>query len=238
MLLGDVRLTLHQRLLETIETNIINRVWLPGDQLPAENIIATRYKLAVGTVRKAIAELVKQGLLERKQGVGTFVRKPSFDNSFFKFFRFYHEQKTPEGRILSREVVPAPLIVAQKLGIVANAPVIIMSRLRLFGTIPFASEKIWLDYAKFNPLMQKNEAELTPLLYPVYASYCDQIVAKAKENLTIGVANNEDVILLNLTKQSPIIVIHRLAFGFDNQPIEWRQSRCRCENFEYQINIH
>jgi len=47
--------------------------WKPGEAIPSENDLATRFKVSQGTVRKAIDELANENLLVRRQGKGTFV---------------------------------------------------------------------------------------------------------------------------------------------------------------------
>ncbi|MET5012558.1 GntR family transcriptional regulator, partial [Burkholderia pseudomallei] len=82
-----------------------------------------RYDVAIGTVRKAVDLLVADGMLERYQGRGTFVRRASFDSTLFRFFRFqgrHGERRIPESPILRREVVEAPSAVAAALQIPAR----------------------------------------------------------------------------------------------------------------------
>lgn len=240
-LAGDARLPLYQRLAESLKAEIMSRTWRPGDRLPSESDLAARYEVAPGTARQAISQLVEEGLLERRQGTGTFVRKPSFDASLFRFFRFQTEdgkRLIPESRILRREVVEAPSAVSQALSIAPKSPVISMSRLRLLDGVPVMAEEIWLDQTRFDAFMEMEEAEIGPLLYPIYDSRFDQIVARAKECLTVEAINDVYARLLRLDEGAPVIVIERLALGFDGMPIEWRRSRCRADRFQYHIEIN
>jgi GntR family transcriptional regulator len=50
--------------------------------------LATEFDMSIGTVRKAVDVLVAEGVLERQQGRGTFIRRPQFQSSLFRFFRF------------------------------------------------------------------------------------------------------------------------------------------------------
>src|SRR4051794_3894243 len=107
----DIRLPLYQRLRDEIAQQIARNVWRPGETIPTEAELASSHGLAVGTVRKALDALVADGLIERRQGRGTFVRRPNFDASLFRFFRYQGPSGAPivpEGRILAREVLAAP----------------------------------------------------------------------------------------------------------------------------------
>ncbi len=240
-LAGDNRLPLYQRLAETLTSDIVDRVWRPGDRLPSEAELAKRYNVAPGTARQAVSLLVEDGLLDRRQGTGTFVRKPTFDTSLFRFFRFQSsdgERLIPESRILRREVIKAPSAVSRALAIEPDSLVISISRLRLMDGVPVMGEEIWLDESRFHSLMDMEDAEIGPLLYPIYDTHFDQVVARAKESLTVDTADDMHARLLDLNKGDPLIVIDRLAVGFDNKPIEWRRSRGRADRFQYHIEIN
>lgn len=78
---SDVRLPLYQRLRDQLAEQIANNRWRPGEAIPTEAALSAEYKLSTGTVRKAVDALVSEGILERQQGRGTFVRRPQFQSS-------------------------------------------------------------------------------------------------------------------------------------------------------------
>src|SRR3954467_9264211 len=71
----DQRLPLYARLADVLTRRIASGEWSPDAPLPAETALATDYGVSVGTLRKAMGQLVDEGLLERRQGSGTFVRR-------------------------------------------------------------------------------------------------------------------------------------------------------------------
>ena len=236
----DDRLPLYQRLRDALAAKVADRVWQPGGALPSELSLAKSYGVSPGTMRKAIESLVDEGLLERRQGKGTFVRRASFNHSLFRFFRFQRgggERVVPEGRILSREVVPAPPEIAGKLALEAGTPAIRMARLRLFDGRPGLAEDIWLPLDRFAAFLDEPAERIGDLLYPVYESLCGQVIACAEEDLTAEAADPRHAELLGIAPGTSVIVIERLAFGFDNEPLEWRRSRGRAEQFHYHIEI-
>ncbi|MDJ0946417.1 MAG: GntR family transcriptional regulator [Kiloniellales bacterium] len=239
-LTGDNRLPRYQRLAETIKRAISHRRWRPGERLPSEQDLALHFTVAPGTVRQAITQLVDEGLLERHQGKGTFVRKPSFDSSLFRFFRFHgtdEERRVPESEILRREAVAPPPAVAETLQLAPEATVISMARLRLLDGEPVLAEQIWLPFDRFKALLDLEDAEIGPLLYPIYEEACGEIVARAEEELTAEACSNKHAQLLKLKKDTPVIVIDRTAFGYDDTPLELRSSRGRADKFQYHIEI-
>jgi GntR family transcriptional regulator len=235
----DVRLPLYQRVRERIALGI-GRAWRPGDAIPSESELAKTHGVALGTVRKALDALVAEGLLERFQGKGTFVRRANFNASLFRFFRFQNaqgERRIPESRILRRHVLKAPSAVSSALRLPKRSEVIRMDRLRFVNEAPVLLEEIWLPKAKFEELLKIETIAFGNLLYPMYETRCGQIVASAEETLTAENAREPDAKMLRVAKGSPVIVIERVAFDFERTPIEWRISRGPADLYRYNVEI-
>lgn len=231
------------RCINVYATNWLNRspitVGVRGRRFLLKRYSA-EYQLSTGTVRKAIDALVSEGVLERQQGRGTFIRRPQFQSSLFRFFRFQSasgERRVPESRILSVEPVAAPSAVAQALGLPADAPVIRIVRVRLLDVAPVLAEEIWLPRNRFQPLLEIDLSQKGPLLYPIYEETCGQVVASAEETLTAESVNEVYARLLQVPVNSPVVVIERLARDYAGNPLEWRRSRGHAEHFRYSVEI-
>lgn len=184
--------------------------------------------------------LVDEGLLERFRGKGTFVRRPRFDHSLFRFFRFRDgsgQNCVPEGRILRREVELVPSHVALALGLGGGSPALSMTRLRLTGDMPVLAAEIWLPLEPFAAFVEMPTDAVGPLLYPVYEAECGQLVVSAEEALTAEAARPEHARLLHIEARTPVIVIKRVARGIGGVPLEWRRSRGRADQFHYTTEI-
>ncbi|WP_407181453.1 GntR family transcriptional regulator [Bradyrhizobium sp. STM 3562] len=236
----DQRLPRYQRLRDDLATRINRRELRPGDLIPSEAELAAQHGVAVGTVRKAIDQLVADGVLERQQGRGTFVRRARFNSSLFRFFRFQSEsgeRRIPQSRILRRDVVAAPPAVASALRIAIGESVISLSRLRLIDGEPLLAEEIWLERSRFEAVLDIPPEDFGDLLYPLYEERCGQVVVSADENLSVEIATDMQAQLLRLEKGAPLIVIERLAFDLERSPIEWRRSRGPAKRFRYHVEI-
>jgi GntR family transcriptional regulator len=238
----DVRLPRYHQLRDELAEQIARNMWAPGTPIPPEAELASVHGVAIGTVRKAVDALVADGFVERQQGRGTFVRRPSFDHSLFRFFRYQGQSSgsgiIPESRLLSRATVqPAPDHVAQALQLGPKGGAIRITRLRLAAGTPILLEEIWLPQDRFKPILHIPEADIGPLLYPAYERLCGEVVARAEETLTIGVADGTEAELLGTKPNAPLVLIQRLAFGFDGGPLEWRRSRGAAEKFQYKVEL-
>lgn len=237
---GDQRLPLYQLLRDDLAAKIAAGTWKLGVPLPSETALAESYGVSLGTMRHAIEQLVSEGMLERRQGSGTYLRRPDFSSSMFRFFRFQPpggETWLPESRILSRTVVAAPTNIAARLEIAPGSAAIRMARLRLYNGEPFAAEDIWLPEDRFKAFLEVPLGEVGPLLYPVYESVCGQMVAHIEESLTIATVDAVQARLLGVAPGTPAAVIERLARGHGGARLEWRRSHGRADRFNYNIEI-
>ncbi|UFJ39937.1 GntR family transcriptional regulator [Brevibacillus humidisoli] len=102
---------LYEQLMDAIKKDINEGVYSIGAQLPAETELCEKYGVSRITTRRAITELVEQGILRKLHGKGTFVTSNKLKreliavNGFTEFL--LQSGKDPHIRILSKKVVPA-----------------------------------------------------------------------------------------------------------------------------------
>ena len=236
----DERLPLYHRIRDTLYAEIAAHKWRPGEPLPTEAELAKSHGASIGTVRKAVDSLVADGVVERLQGKGTFIRRPDFQSSLFRFFRHVSADGTPRvpaSRILKREEAPMPAPVAAALTLSAGTPAIRLIRLRSYDGRPLLLEEIYLPRARFKALLEIDPREFGDLLYPLYEQYCGVLVTSARETLSAETVSARHAKLLELEAGTPVIVVERVALALDRQPLEWRQSRGPADQFRYQVEI-
>ena len=236
----DARLPLYHRIRDTLHAEIAAHKWKPGEPLPTEAELAKSHGASIGTVRKAVDSLVAAGVLERMQGKGTYIRRPDFQSSLFRFFRFAGADgapRVPQSRILKREETPMPAPVAAAMNLAAGSRAIRLLRLRSFDGKPVLLEEIFLPRDRFKPLLEIDPREFGDLLYPLYEQYCGALVTSARETLSAEAASARHAKLLELVPGAPVIVIERVALALDRRPLEWRQSRGPADQFRYHVEI-
>lgn len=179
-------------------------------------------------------------MLERFQGKGTFVRRPDFQPSFFRFFRFVGASgnaRVPVSRILKREVAAVPAAVAEVFKLEVGAPAVRFSRLRLMDERPLVLEDIWLPRDQFSALLAIDPRGFGDLLYPLYEQYCGAMIASAQETLSAESVSAKNARLLELEAGDFVIVIERVALSADRPPLEWRQSRGPTSELRCHVEI-
>lgn len=168
------------------------------------------------------------------------MRSAPFDASLFRFFRHRLREaqgQVPHGRILERTLSRPPAVVARALDLPKNAQAIRLDRLRLIDDKPVLLEEIWLPSAQFAALAKVALADFPDLLYPFYEELCGKVIASAEETLTVVSATASEAKLLGIKTGQPMVVIERLALGYDRRPLEWRRSRGPAEGFRYHVEI-
>ncbi len=137
----------------------------PGGRFPTERELAQRYRVSRVTANKALSQLVMEGLLQFRPGIGTFVCKEALELDLGALVSFTHKARlagrVPSTRVLEFEWVAGldlPDVVLQELGGAAPAGVLKMVRLRLADGIPVILERRHLR-ADVCPELRREELE-------------------------------------------------------------------------------
>jgi len=149
----STRLPLYVQISELLHREIAAGHWLAGERLPTESTLARDLDVAVGTLRKALAVLEEDGLLERRQGSGTYVRKPPEGGAIYQFFRL--ELLDGGGMPTATTLSVDKLEDSEVAGVFAQqTPEAAESsdqlfwrvrRLRFLNRLPVAAEEIWFE---------------------------------------------------------------------------------------------
>lgn len=235
---GDPDLPLHRRLADALEAAIRRGDFSPTDPLPSESDIARDCDVALGTVRQAMSHLRESGLIERRQGRGTFIRRADFSRSLLRFFRFGGaEAEVPQGAVLTSQILPADEATASALDRPPGEGMLRLDRIRHLGGRPAVHEELWLPLPEFARLAEMQPEDLPNLLYPYFEECCGILVARACEELTLSEATAHDAELLECPEGEPIMAIERVATAIDGRPIERRLSRGSARTFRYRVEI-
>lgn len=135
---------LYVQLMNMIEEDVSAGRYHTGDRLMTEKEMAETYHISINTVRRAIDKLIEKGLVERKQGKGTFVTKTKFERNMKKlqsFTELCHQIGVkPGGKMLENKVVTADEKTARRLDIPVGSRVVFLSRVRYADQEPVVIE--------------------------------------------------------------------------------------------------
>lgn len=153
-----------------------------GQRLPPEREMAAEMGIAVGTLRKALAELTGQGHLERVQGSGNYIRAKAEISGIYSFFRLelLDGGGVPSSAVLSVDRMTKPQDLAP-FGTDPQAHRI--RRLRFLDDVPAALEEIWLDAGWAERL---DPPDLNASLYQHYRTRLGLRIVAAEDRTSIG----------------------------------------------------
>jgi GntR family transcriptional regulator len=214
---------LHEQLKRTLSERILLGEFAPGTAIPGEVELSAQFGVAVGTVRKALAALVAEGMLTRRPRVGTVVTGRSPEHSlrfFFRYFRLHGADGTllrSKAKTLSvRDEQPSPRD-AQRLGLVADAGLIVIDRWRSVD-----GRRIMLDTYRIPAALvdgfPRNAAALPELLYLYLLEGWGVRVTAVREELRAELASAEDRAALALPDPAALLVMDETCYDQTGKP--------------------
>jgi GntR family transcriptional regulator len=229
---------LYRRLLDQLRSDLASGRLRPGDLIPPELEIARSHGISRHTVRQAIVELAREGLLLRERGRGTFVAPPPIVRSLASFYSFAHEMKDRglefHTRVVHREVRAATPVVADRLDLLAGAPVIEMELLRLVEGAPVSLEFSITPHERFPGLLTADVTKDS--LYDLMASLHGVTVTLGREELRPVVLDRRQASLLEVAPGSPAFHVERETLA-GPEPVEWRRSLVRGDRYLFRAEL-
>ena len=214
--------------------------WKPGAAIPAERRLSERFRISVGTVRKAIDELVAENILIRQQGRGTFVASHNREREVFYFLHVVPQhgpKQYPEVQLQAFARGKADRMTAEALAIEPGDSVIrIRNVLRLDG-VPVIVDDIALPALRFAGLTERQFGERRSTIYNLYQEAFGISVVKTRERVRATPADDASAALLAVTPATPLLQIRRIALTYRDAPVEHRVSLVNTERHEYWAEI-
>lgn len=216
----------------------------PGDTLPSESTLARALAVSIGTLRKAVDELVHEHLLVRRQGKGTYVALHNDDRFLFQFFHVELREDGGQPAGAGRREYPKVECVgfargkadeteAAALRIKPGDPVLrIDNRLSLAGR-PVVHDRLVLSAQLFRGLSEKRFVERPSTVYGLYQSDHGITVLRAHERARAVAASRDTARILGVAVGKPVLEVHRTALTFGERPVEYRISTINTATHDY-----
>ena len=214
--------------------------WRPGELIPSEMELAARFKVSQGTVRKAIDELAAENLVMRRQGKGTFVATHSAQQVQYRFLKLHPDvgDLQGEGRahrdIVECKRLRAPAEIARLLALRSGDTVVQVRRVLTFSGIPTILEDIWLPGHAFKGLTAE---QMTHYKGPTYAMFETEFgvrMVRAEEKLRAVLPDAAQAQLLDVPPLPPLLSVERLAYTYNDIPMELRRGIYRTDTHHYK----
>ena len=216
----------------------------PGQLLPNEAQLAQALQVSIGTLRKAVDELVHEHILVRRQGKGTFVALHNNDRFMFQFFHVEPRPDVFDARVVPEREYP----VVDNIGFasgqadeneahalrmrVGDAVWRIDNALNLGGQCVL-HDRIIISAALFRGLTAKRFQERPSTIYNLYQTDHGISVIRAQERARAVSASHDVARVLGLRVGTPVMEVHRVAITFGERPVELRISTINTQTHDY-----
>ncbi len=237
MAIGARKQPLYDQLVDIL-TEKINHEYQVGDALPSERELSERYGLSRTTVRLALQELERLGLVVRQHGRGTFVADRSAKAAdLFQAYSFTEQMRSmgrdPETTILEFCEVEADKNLAEHMGTRIGDKLFKLKRLRSADGMPMMLERTYLPVRKFlslkRPMLEHSS------LYDVIENVYHEKISVAEEEFFASIARPADAHLLDISEGAPVLDLVRTTYDAGNEIVEYTLSVARADQFKYKV---
>ncbi len=216
----------------------------PGDALPSESVIAQALGVSIGTLRKAVDELVHEHVLVRHQGKGTFVALHTDDRFLFQFFHVEPREEFPlEASLREREYpqvdcvgfarARADEVEAAVLRLQPGDPVVRIDNRLSLGGRAVVHDRLVVSALTFKGLNEQRFLSRPSTIYNLYQTDHGITVLRARERARAVSAGREASRILGVAVGAPVLEVHRVALTFGDKPVEYRISTINTAAHDY-----
>lgn len=213
------RLPAYAQLANIIRSAIASGEFGPGERLPAESAFAKSHQVSAMTARQAVSVLEEEGLVIRKQGKGTYVRRIGISYSNFgldTLGQIFADKDNLSVRIINTCVKKKPGPEKEALGLKDSEPVILVERIILHNDKPFT---LHCSFTRFDPTAPTVESMLdtvvlTELIYQAgYSNFKRGVLQLLPTQLS-----TRDSDLLQMAEGDSVFKLEHLFFDFEDRP--------------------
>lgn len=214
--------------------------WKPGEAIPSEMELAARFRVSQGTVRKAIDELAADNLVVRRQGKGTFVATHAEQHVQYRFLRLLpdtgdaSEEGPAQRSIIDCKRVRASADVARALQLRTGDAVLQARRVLAFAGTPTILEDIWLPGQAFKGLTAQQMASYPGPTYAMFEIDFGVRMVRAEEKLRAVLPDAAQARLLGVDCATPLLSVERIAYTYNDVPMELRRGLYRTDTHHYR----
>ncbi|KVF77559.1 GntR family transcriptional regulator [Burkholderia sp. FL-7-2-10-S1-D7] len=230
---------LYVQIKDTLRTRILDGTYAPHSRMPSEHELCAMFDVSRITVRQALGDLQKEGLLFRLHGKGTFVSKPKAFQNVTSLQGFAEAMSSMGYEIVNQlrsfRTVKADRHLAAKLNVPEGAPLVEIHRVRLLNREPVSLEQTWVPEALGKRLAGADLA--TRDIFLILENDCGVPLGHADVSIDAILADDEIVDALRVEESSPVLRIERLTHDASGAPIDYEHLYFRGDAFQYRLRI-
>lgn len=230
---------LYVQIRESLRDEINQGQLVPGQKIPSEDELSAKYGVSRMTVRQGISDLIDEGVLYRRTGIGTFVAQLQVERDHTRLNNFFESSKIKGfkaiAKVLAADVVPAKLKVAKALNLEEGELTLRIKTLRYADDIPVTVHDAFVPYKLFPQLLQ-DDLE-SHHLWDHMENYGYK-VKRAVQRLEARDADEDLARLLGIDVGAPILYKERTVYADDGTPVEFTFCYNRGDRYSLTITLY
>lgn len=238
MLLKSSPIPYYLQIAKILRDRIVSGEYPIESKILSEKEIVDEYGVSRMTARNAVTELVDEGLVYRKQGVGVFVLKNKLRRDLNRLTGFYEDMKelgfTPKSKIIENIRRKANERERELLDLNDGQEVFFVNRIRLVNDEPMGLQKMTVPVHRVPDFNQLNLEESS------FYAYLDKIglsLERAEQRME-ALSSEEICEMLKIENDAPFFYFERISYAQDNKPIELLDSYFRGDFYSYNITLY
>lgn len=222
----------YQQISEILRAEIASQVWPAGIALPNEKKLSDRFSVSIGTIRRAIENMERDGLVIKMQGLGTFVQANSLPEAHYQGIHPFrlNQESTPTAdkevvltELTRLELTTASLEEAKALGLSKGDPIwMIEVQHRLHGQL-VAYEHLCVSQRQFPGLTKDMLTQTGGNLYRLAAEVFKMRIGQMVDEVSMKSMAPHVANLFNKAANEPSLRVFRITHSMDDTPIEKRE---------------
>ena len=230
---------LYQQIKGLILQSLQSGEWKPGEAIPSEIELAGRYRVSQGTVRKAIDEMASDNLLVRRQGKGTFVATHAEQHVQYRFLKLVPDsgdlasEGPAQRRIVDCKRLRASAEIARALALRSGDTVLQVRRVLSFAGVPTILEDLWLPGFPFKGLTAERLDGYQGPMYALFETEFGVRMVRADEKIRAVLPDASQQQLLDISATTPLLSVERVAYTYNDTPMELRRGFYRTDSHHY-----
>jgi GntR family transcriptional regulator len=233
---------LYVKIRESLRQQITSGELAMGQKLPSEDELAAQFGVSRMTVRQGITDLIDEGLLYRRHGVGTFVTYPHVERDHTRLTNFFENSDAKgikaKASVITLEVLTAKPKAVKALYLKEGDSVIRIKTLRYADDIPVTVHDAYIPYKLFSGILDLGRQALeTQPLWTIFESFGYR-VKSAVQRLEAREADEELARLMEIEEGAPILFKERTVYSDDGTPVEFTHCYNRGDRYSLTVTLH
>jgi GntR family transcriptional regulator len=236
----DSHIPYYIQLMDLLKDQILQKKWLPGEQIPGEQELCKTYGISRTVVRQALRELELEGVITRRKGKGTFISEPKINEGLIqKLTGFYQDMVerglNPVTKVLYQDVVPANEKVARFLNIQPETEVIDIKRLRFINDEPILLVTTYIPYYIYPPLATVDLTNRS--LYEYLEKEGGIFLTRGRRYIEAVLANETEASLLGIERGAALLMLESVSYAENDLPIEYYHALHRGDRSRFEVDL-